>query len=101
MALCPETRGVTTYPAPEHGWTCFHCGETFTTYHRARDHFGRTPECEPGCVLARVAVGEERGMLMRLRRVELERDLLEVRLNAVRFGVNEDEAVARFMATSK
>lgn len=29
-----------TYPAPAHGWTCFHCGETFTSIAKARDHTG-------------------------------------------------------------
>lgn len=28
------------YLKPEHGWTCFHCGETFTTPGSARDHWG-------------------------------------------------------------
>lgn len=32
-----------TYPMPKHGWTCFHCGETFKTPGKAREHFGRTP----------------------------------------------------------
>lgn len=34
-----------TYPQPKHGWTCFHCGETFKKYGTARDHFGERPEC--------------------------------------------------------
>lgn len=57
-----------TYP-PEHGWTCFHCGETFKTPGGARDHFGATPESQPGCVL-KVGLGEERGLLMALRKIE-------------------------------
>lgn len=40
---------------PEHGWTCFHCGEhfapTFAGQRAARNHFGQTPHCEPGCLL--------------------------------------------------
>ena len=41
-----------TYPAPEHAWTCFHCGETFTRHqvNAARDHFGIDPECMPACL---------------------------------------------------
>lgn len=31
------------YTAPEHGWTCFHCGETFKTPGAARLHFGERP----------------------------------------------------------
>lgn len=32
-----------TYTPPEHGWTCFHCGETFKTPGAARLHFGELP----------------------------------------------------------
>lgn len=38
-----------TYTAPAHGWTCFHCGETFTTWFKARDHFGNTPIATTAC----------------------------------------------------
>jgi hypothetical protein len=60
-----------TYLAPAHGWTCFHCGETFKTVGGARDHFGADPGKVPGCML-KVALGPERGLLMALRRVEEE-----------------------------
>lgn len=66
MACPPKT-----YYRPEHGWTCFHCGETFTSVGSARDHFGATPEAEPGCMI-RVQYGEERGLLMALREAEQE-----------------------------
>lgn len=55
------------FKKPDHGWTCFHCGETFTTYGTARDHFGFEPSAEPGC---RIKLGAERGLLMALRRAE-------------------------------
>lgn len=58
-----------TYERPPHGWTCFHCGETFTTTGSARDHFGAAPDAMPGC-MARVQFGAERGLLMRLREAE-------------------------------
>lgn len=58
-----------TYPMPEHGWTCFHCGETFTTPGAAREHFGPTPESEPGCCI-KVRLGGERGLLGALRNAE-------------------------------
>lgn len=58
-----------TYPRPPHGWTCFHCGETFMTLGGAADHFGSTPDRVPGC---RIKVGEERGLLMEIRRLEAE-----------------------------
>lgn len=58
-----------TYLAPEHGWTCFHCGETFKTLGPARDHFGGSIDAEPGCLI-RVQAGEERGLQMALREAE-------------------------------
>lgn len=58
-----------TYKMPEHGWTCFHCGETFTTPCAARSHFGATPDKTPGCIL-NVSVGAERGLLACLRKAE-------------------------------
>jgi hypothetical protein len=58
-----------TYPMPEHGWTCFHCGETLTTPGAAREHFGRTPDRQAGCVI-KVEIGGERGLLTALRNAE-------------------------------
>jgi len=58
-----------TYAKPANGWTCFHCGETFTTEGSARDHFGPHPYSEPGCVI-KVSLGAERGLLAALRRAE-------------------------------
>lgn len=55
------------YPVPAHGWTCFHCGETFTTPGSARDHFGFDPSADPAC---RIKLGAERGLLMALRKAE-------------------------------
>lgn len=57
------------YDQPEHGWTCFHCGETFTTPGAARDHFGFDPASEPAC---RIKLGAERGLVMALRKAEAE-----------------------------
>lgn len=61
------------YPWPEHGWTCFHCGETFRTKASARDHFGADPGKEPGCIV-KVKLGDERGILYMLRKAEEELD---------------------------
>lgn len=58
-----------TYERPPHGWTCFHCGETFKTPGTARDHFGASPDAEPGCVI-RVKLGDERGLQFELRKAE-------------------------------
>lgn len=48
-------RGVTsleneTYPAPHHGWICFHCGERFTTKEGAAIHFGTVNDDRPDCI---------------------------------------------------
>jgi hypothetical protein len=61
-----------TYPAPSHGWTCFHCGETFLKAGPARDHFGTTQLSTPAC---RIKAGDELGLVMALRRAEDDRDL--------------------------
>jgi len=53
------------YETPRHGWTCFHCGETFKSHDLARDHFGRDPDYGPACVLK-----SERGLLSHLRHHE-------------------------------
>lgn len=42
--------GPETYSTPVHGWTCFHCGETFRTYWGARLHFGTPRTIRPACV---------------------------------------------------
>lgn len=54
---------------PAHGWTCFHCGETFTTVGSAADHFGANPLAKPGCI-EKVELGGERGLLMALRKAQ-------------------------------
>lgn len=70
-------------PWPQHGWTCFHCGETFKTPGGAADHFGATPDREPGCMI-RVQLGDERGLQRRLREVEGEVDELTAELGRAR-----------------
>ena len=69
--MSTESETPETYPMPEHGWTCFHCGEKFTVYGAARDHIGGTPHGMPGCLL-RVQLGNERGLQMELRKRERE-----------------------------
>ena len=90
-----------TYESPAHGWTCFHCGETFHVPAQAALHFG-APNAKPGCEM-RIAKGEERSLLYALRMAEHQRDELEVRLTCVRLGVCVDadleaESVERFRA---
>jgi hypothetical protein len=56
-----------TYERPEHGWTCFFCGETFKTPGLARAHFGGDPLSMAGC---QIKAGEERMLLGALREAE-------------------------------
>lgn len=62
-------RQLDTYEKPPHGWTCFHCGETFKTEGGARAHFGFDPSRDPAC---RIKIGAERGLVMELRKAERE-----------------------------
>ena len=59
-----DTNG--TYQMPAHGWTCFHCGETFTKEGAARDHFGNDQGDQSACVMFD-ELGT-RGVVMALRR---------------------------------
>ena len=40
-----------TYPMPDGGWVCFHCGKRIGKYGQARDHFGDTPKATPACLV--------------------------------------------------
>ncbi len=62
------------------GWRCFHCDETFTTPGAAADHFGNYINSTPGCVI-KVQVGDERGWLMELRRLQEENSHLRQQMN--------------------
>ncbi len=61
-------------------WRCFHCDEVFDTRGGAEDHFGNYINSTPGCVL-KVQLGDERGLLMELRRVEEENAHLRQQMN--------------------
>jgi hypothetical protein len=69
---------VGTYPRPRHGWTCFHCGDTFTTPGAAQLHFGHTPMDDPAC---RIKAGEEYGLLIALRKIEKDYEALIDRMH--------------------
>jgi hypothetical protein len=56
-------------PGPKHGWTCFHCGETFTTHRAAETHFGKDEGAKEAC---RIIAGAEITITERLRDVEAE-----------------------------
>ena len=40
-----------TYPMPEDGWVCFHCGERFRKIGTAQDHFGSRPWAKAACTM--------------------------------------------------
>lgn len=67
------------YEMPLHGWTCFHCGETFHTPGAARQHFGFTPQSDPAC---RIKLGAERSLLRAYRALEQENERLQLQLHA-------------------
>lgn len=77
------------YPMPDDGWVCFHCGERFTTVGAAEDHFGVTPESTVGCLLA-ISAGEERGLLMELRKIEARNRELAIFFNKELERVREE-----------
>lgn len=76
------------------GWQCFHCGEVFTTVGAARDHFGASPTAKPGC-LAKVGLGDERGLQMALREAEQQRD--EAAQKALDIAARHDHAVEKYL----
>lgn len=79
------------------GWQCFHCGEILTTVGGAVDHFGATPDAQPGCMV-RVSVGAERGLLMALRRAEQAATDLRALLREARNFVMGEYLLARIDA---
>ena len=66
-----------TFNVPEHGFTCFHCGDTFHTVKSAREHFGNDINDEPGCVLK--LMGGDKGLLglVRLQYAKLDQYRME------------------------
>ena len=61
-----------TYAPPEHGWTCFHCGETFTTENSARLHFGGHKSELAAC---QIKAADEKGLVKALRWHERDAEL--------------------------
>jgi len=95
MSEQPEAESADTYPAPEHGWTCFHCGETFLHEIVARAHFGSLPNCEAAC---RIKGSEERGLVRRLRATEDERQsLFLAKTKAEKHLAEMDAEIARLI----
>jgi hypothetical protein len=79
---------------PDGPWTCFHCWEVFANPTQAAMHFGAVPSAEPMCRVQR----KDWPLAYAYRELELERDLLQVRVNALRARVDEEAAVRRFLA---
>lgn len=77
--MTDETAAETpaTYEQPKDGWVCFHCGERYTTWGAARDHFGPSPKSIAAC---KIKFGDEMGLLMALRKAE---ELAMLRLDAL------------------
>lgn len=63
----PTLPDSATYPRPAHGWTCFHCGETFRVPGLAADHFGADPTAQPAC---QIKAGHERHLVAAIRDAE-------------------------------
>jgi hypothetical protein len=74
-----------TYPTPEHGWTCFHCGEnfagTFGGQRAARLHFGASIHDEPKCQISarRLRVMEDQLRRYREEDTDLHRDIARLK----------------------
>ena len=74
---------IVTDQKPEHGWSCFHCGDIFTTYGEAYMHFGLRPTSPPACrldpgVLIDLRASEDRVAELEDRVAELEEALGEL-----------------------
>jgi hypothetical protein len=70
---CANDQARTAEQGQSKDWECFHCGEHFTSVGAAQDHFGTTPEDQAAC---KIKVGEERGLVMSLRRAHKDREEL-------------------------
>jgi hypothetical protein len=91
-----------TYPTPAHGWTCFHCGETFPGNmggHRAAQlHFGASIHDDPKC---QISAHRLRAMETELRRyreedTDLHREIARLQSDhAVALRREEEKGYAR------
>ena len=61
-----------TYPMPEGGWVCFHCGKRFLRPGPARLHFGDEPSSTAACLM----LEKHRSLLYDVRRLERAMGLL-------------------------
>lgn len=82
------------YPQPQDGWTCYFCGERFTTPGAAEDHFGPLPSAKPGCMV-KVQAGDERGWLMEIRKAETRSMALRSEVRSLELRLRELQERAR------
>lgn len=93
-----------TYPALPYGWTCFHCGETFTHPNAARLHFGETPSDEPKCKISahRLRAMEEELRRYRAEDTDLHRQIARMEFDhVVALRREEENGYARGLEDAK
>ena len=78
-----------TYTKPKDGWVCFHCGERFKNEGSAKLHFGTFPKAQRAGCLIKIQAGNEKGLLMELRKVEEEKRILLVKIQRLEFKLKK------------
>lgn len=93
---------ISTYPTPVHGWTCFHCGETFpgdlAGSRKAREHFGPTPDRDPSCTISarKLRLLEDQLARYRSEDTDLHREIARLRSDhAAALRAEEEKGYAR------
>lgn len=92
------------YPAPAHGWTCFHCGETFYHATAARLHFGAGVHDEPKCQISAHKVRAMEAELNRYREedTDLHREIARLKSDhATALRREEEKGYARGLEDAK
>jgi hypothetical protein len=75
--------GPASYDSPEHGWTCFHCGETFHTNEGAKLHFGEQATDQPRCRKMATEIARLRALLTETGQKAIEADKAKRRALAI------------------
>lgn len=93
---------------PEHGWTCFHCGDhfapTFGGQQAARHHFGDTPIEQPACTIDARAFRAMQDLCARYQSedTELHREIQRLQAtHAVALRREEEKGYARGLEDAK
>ena len=97
-----------TYPTPEHGWVCFHCGEHFPGNLKgaraARLHFGEHPAKDPVCTMSPRRLRDMEEQLERYRDEDtaLHREIQALKAaHAVALQREEEKGYARGLADAR